>query len=67
MLAFPDFSTAIAGDRPFQLTTDASVDGLGAAAEQEQADVTKRPFFFWVVPRSRKGEIGAPPIKSVPR
>ena len=38
VLAFPDFPAAIAGDRPFQLITDASVDGLGAAVEQEQAD-----------------------------
>ena len=38
VLAFPDFPAAIAGDRPFQLITDASVDGLGAVVEEEQAD-----------------------------
>ena len=32
-LEFPDFSAAIAGDRKFQLITDASVDELGAVVE----------------------------------
>ena len=46
VLAFPDFPAAIAGDRPFHLIIDASVDGLGAAVEQEQADGTMRPICF---------------------
>ena len=47
VLAFPDFSAAIAGNRPLQLITDASVDGLGAVVEQEQGDGTTRPICFW--------------------
>ena len=35
VLAFPYFHAAISGDRPFRLTTDASVDGLGAVVEQK--------------------------------
>ena len=46
VLAFPDFSAAIAGDRPFQLITDASVNGLGAVVEQELAEGTTRPICF---------------------
>ena len=44
--AFPDFSRAISGNRPFQLITDASVDGLGAVVEQKQRDGTTRPICF---------------------
>ena len=43
ILAFPDSFAAIAGDQPFQLITDASVDALKAIVEQEQADGTTRP------------------------
>ena len=46
VLAFPDFPAATSGDRPFQLITDASVDELGAVAEQEQSDGTTRPICF---------------------
>lgn len=46
VLAFPDFAAAISGDRPFQLTTDASADGLGAVIEQDQSDGTTRPISF---------------------
>ena len=46
VLAFPDLPAAIPGDRPFQLITDASVDGLGAVIEQEQRDGTTRPICF---------------------
>ena len=46
VLAFPDFPAAISGDRPFQLITDASTDGLGAVVEQEQSDATTRPLCF---------------------
>ena len=46
VLDFPDFLAAISGDRPFQLITNASVDGLGAVVEQEQRDITTRPICF---------------------
>ena len=46
VLAFPDFASAISGDRPFQLVTDASGDGLGAVIEQEQSDGAPRPISF---------------------
>ena len=46
VLAFPDFPAAISGDRPFQLSTDVSVDGLGAVVEHEQRDRTTRPICF---------------------
>ncbi|CAN0593696.1 unnamed protein product, partial [Laminaria digitata] len=46
VLAFPDFTAAISGERPFQLITDASADGLGAVIEQEQNDGTTRPICF---------------------
>ena len=46
VMAFPDFAAAISGARPFQLVTDASVDGLGAVIEQEQSDGTTRPTSF---------------------
>ena len=44
VLALPDFSAAISGDRSFRLITDASIDGLGAVVEQEQSDGTIRPI-----------------------
>ena len=46
VLAFPDFAASLSGDRPFQLITDASADGLGAVIEQDQSDGTNRPTSF---------------------
>ena len=46
VLAFPDIKAAISGERPFQLITDVSVDGLGAVIEQQQPDLSTRPFCF---------------------
>ena len=46
VLAFPCFKAVIAGDRPFRLITDASVDGLGAVIEHAQADLSARPLCF---------------------
>ena len=40
VLALQDSPAAISVDRPFQLFTDASVDGLGAVVEREQHDGT---------------------------
>ena len=46
VLAFPGFKAAISGERPFQLVTDASVDGSGAVIEQQQPDLFTRPLCF---------------------
>ena len=46
VLAFSDFKTALSGDTPFRLITDASVDGLGAVVEQAQPDPSTRPLCF---------------------
>lgn len=53
-LAFQDFLAARSGDRPFQLVTDAYVDGLGAVVEQDQSASTTRPICF----RSRAALLG---------
>lgn len=44
VLASPDFLAAISGDKLFHLTTDASVNGLGAVVEQIQVDGVIQPL-----------------------
>ena len=46
VLAFPYFEADLSGDRPFRLTTDASVDGLRAVIEQAQPASSSRPSCF---------------------
>ncbi|CAM9593823.1 unnamed protein product, partial [Sphacelaria rigidula] len=46
VLAFSNYEDAALGKRPFMLTTDASLDGLGAVVEQRQEDNTVRPLIF---------------------
>ena len=46
VLAFPCYEGAISGERPFRLTADASISGLGAVIEQEQRDGSIRPLCF---------------------
>ncbi|CAM9229812.1 unnamed protein product [Discosporangium mesarthrocarpum] len=47
VLAFPDHRAAIAGQRPFSLTTDASKGGLGAVLEQDGVkDGVVCPLYF---------------------
>ncbi|CAM9887102.1 unnamed protein product, partial [Sphacelaria rigidula] len=46
VLASPNCEDAALGKRPFMLTTDACLNGLGAAVEQRQEDNTVRPLIF---------------------
>ena len=46
VLAFPDFEAAKSGERPFIITTDASVDGLGAVLKQRGTDGFVHPLCY---------------------
>ena len=44
VLEFPNYEAAIGGSRKFELVTDASKEGFGAALEQRQPDGKLRPL-----------------------
>ena len=46
VLVFPDWDAVEDGSRPFRVYCDASIDGFGAALEQEQPDGSVRPIGY---------------------